>query len=211
MVSAVDDGVGRILDKLQALGLTENTIVFFLSDNGGPKQDNASDNGPLRGGKGSLFEGGIRVPFAMQWPRYIKPGSTYDRPVISLDIFSTLLANVSGMGKPRNQLDGVDLMPFLSGKQTTAPHEYLFWRQFDQRRYGVLHASGLKEVLFADSALQIYDLNTDIGEKMNVADKHAPQIQDLEGQRKKWEAQMIAPVIWGLNQEAVYQKGKRPI
>jgi arylsulfatase A-like enzyme len=92
MVSAVDDGVGLVLAKLRTLGLEENTLVFFLSDNGGPESANASNNGPLRGEKGSPWEGGIRIPFAVQWPGHLPRGLVYDKPVISLDIFATIAA-----------------------------------------------------------------------------------------------------------------------
>jgi arylsulfatase A-like enzyme len=92
MVSAVDDGVGEVLAKLRELGIEENTMMVFLSDNGGPTSDNASDNRPLRGGKGSLTEGGIRVPFAAQWPGRIPKGLVYQHPVISLDILATIAA-----------------------------------------------------------------------------------------------------------------------
>ena len=135
MVSAVDDGVGKVLDKLEELGISDNTMVFFLSDNGGPEEQNGSDNGILREGKSSLYEGGIRVPFAMQWPARIAAGKVYDQPVIALDIFATAVGN-AGVS-PKNQLDGVDLVPYLKGNKQGAPHEALFWRKFDQNVYAV--------------------------------------------------------------------------
>src|SRR5690606_30701206 len=115
MVSAVDDGVGLLLEQLDKSGISENTIVFFLSDNGGPEWDNASDNGTLRAGKSSFYEGGIRVPFAMRWPAKIKGGQVCETPIISLDIAATVVANV---GKPitvKNELHGLDLMPIVTG------------------------------------------------------------------------------------------------
>lgn len=206
MVSAVDDGVGTVLDKLQELKLTGNTIVIFLSDNGGPENDNGSDNGPLRAGKGSLFEGGIRVPFAIQWPARIKANTVYQQPVISLDIFATVAANVRKAAAPRNKLDGADLLPYLTGTKPGPPHEYLFWRQFDQKNYAVLHQSGLKEVILKDSIGSLYNLNTGIGETLNLADKNLSIVQRMEQQRKKWEAQMQAPAFYGLNQEQQYER-----
>jgi arylsulfatase A-like enzyme len=205
MVSAVDDGVGSILEKLQQLQLTENTIVIFLSDNGGPKNDNGSYNGLLRGGKGSLFEGGIRVPFTIQWPKQIKANTQYQHPVISFDIFATIAANVKG-GVPKNSLDGVNLLPYINGSKQGSPHEYLFWRQYDQKNYAVLHQSGLKEFIFKDSAQFIYNLKTDIGEQLNIADNEKKFLQILEQRRKIWEASMIPPAFYGLNQEAEYNK-----
>src|SRR3546814_19781312 len=83
MITAMDDGVGRVLDELEVLGVTDHTMVVFLSDNGGPEAANASDNGPLRGGKGSFLEGGLRLTFAIQWQGRIRPGTVYDLHVIS--------------------------------------------------------------------------------------------------------------------------------
>ncbi len=210
MVSAVDDGVGTVLNKLQELNLTENTIVIFLSDNGGPEQDNSSDNGPLRGGKGSLFEGGIRVPFAMQWPRRIKAGTEYKQAIISLDIFATLAANIEGSGTPKNALDGVDILPYVNGIKKGAPHDFLFWRQYDLNRYAVLNQSGMKELIMNDSVPKLFNLVNDIGEETDVADKNIKSVTAFDQQRKNWETQMIAPVIWGLNQEKQYISGKMP-
>ncbi len=204
MVSAVDDGVGAVLDKLQQLNLTENTIVIFLSDNGGPEKDNASDNGALRGGKGSLFEGGIRVPFAIQWPRQISAGIEYQQPIISLDIFATVAANVEGSAKPKNALDGVDLLPYLKGIKKDSPHAFLFWRQYDQKNYAVIHQSGFKEMILKDSNVSMYNLKMEIGEQTNVAEKNNSLLQQMEQQRKKWEANTIQPAFLGLNQADEY-------
>jgi arylsulfatase A-like enzyme len=207
MVSAVDDGVGTILNKLQELNIANNTIVIFLSDNGGPENDNGSDNGPLRGGKGSMFEGGIRVPFAIQWPQHIKANSTYQRSIISLDIFATVAANVSGIKTSKNKLDGVDLLPYLMGTKKGSPHEYLFWRNYNQKNYAVVHQSGLKEVILKDSSFNLYNLKNDIGEQTNVDDKK--RMGEFEQQRKNWEAQTIAPLFYGLNQEEKYNEEKK--
>ncbi|HLP36029.1 sulfatase-like hydrolase/transferase [Lacibacter sp.] len=207
MVSAVDDGVGTVLDKLQQLNLTENTIVIFLSDNGGPESDNGSDNGLLRAGKGSLFEGGIRVPFAMQWPSQIKANTKYEQPVISLDIFATIAANIGKTAAPKNELDGVNILPYLIGAKKGSPHEYLFWRQFDQKNYAVLHQSGLKEVILRDSSFSLYNLKADIEEKTKLDD--AKMMSTFEQQRKKWEANTVAPLFLGLNQEEQYEREKK--
>jgi arylsulfatase A-like enzyme len=207
MVSAVDDGVGTVLDKLQQLNLTENTIVIFLSDNGGPENDNGSDNGVLRGGKGSLFEGGIRVPFAMQWPGRIQANTRYEQPVISLDIFATLAANIDKMPATKNTLDGVNLLPYIRGVKKDAPHKYLFWRHFDQKNYAVLHQSGFKEVVLKDSVFNVFNLNADIEEKNKLDDRK--RLDVFEQQRKKWEANTIAPIIYGLNQEEQYEREKK--
>ncbi|HAI84466.1 MAG TPA: N-acetylgalactosamine 6-sulfate sulfatase [Chitinophagaceae bacterium] len=209
MVSAVDDGVGVILATLQEQGIADNTIVIFLSDNGGPKQDNASDNGHLRGGKGTLFEGGIRVPFAMQWPMRIKSHTTYTKPVSSLDIFATIADELHITSQVKKPLDGVNLLPFINGLKNEAPHNYLYWRQYDQKRYAVLHASGLKLHL-SDTSKMLFNVSSDIGEHQNIIQQEASNSSMLLAKKNEWEAQMIPPQIWGLNQEKQYQFGKKP-
>src|SRR5262249_43949388 len=126
MLSAMDDGVCRILAKLREAGIEDDTLIVFISDNGGPTNVNASRNGILRGFKGSVWEGGVRVPFLVQCPGKRPAGKTFDQPVIALDILPTVLGAVGG--KLPDKIDGVNLLPHLTGKSTQAPHEYLFWR-----------------------------------------------------------------------------------
>jgi arylsulfatase A-like enzyme len=209
MVSAVDDGVGAVLNKLEELKLDENTIVIFLSDNGGPESDNGSDNGVLRAGKSSLFEGGIRVPFAMQWPKKIKASTQFNQPIISLDIFATVAANITGAAKPKNPLDGVNLIPHLSGIKKGVPHEYLFWRQFDQKNYAVVEASGYKNVILKDSVHHLFNLKADISEQTNMIEQNKSIVERLEKQRKDWLLLTIPPAFLGLSQEELYNKQKK--
>lgn len=209
MVSAVDDGVGSILDKLNQLHLTDNTIVIFLSDNGGPENDNASDNGPLKGGKGSIWEGGIRVPFAIQWPGQIKAGTLYDKPVISLDIFATIAANIKGVSQPKNNLDGTNILPYIKGIKQGAPHDFLFWRHYDKKDYAVIGESGFKEVILKDSAVNVYNLLNDIGEQNNIVNDHKEIPQRFEERLNKWKAQLVLPLFYGLTQEELYDKEKK--
>ncbi len=121
LLGSLDDSIGAVLGKLP-----DNTLIFFLSDNGGPTAELTSSNEPLRGFKGQLFEGGIRVPFAMQWKGRIPAGRTYDRPVSSLDILPTMLAAAGAPPPP--EMDGVDLLPYLGRGQAGDPHPELFWR-----------------------------------------------------------------------------------
>jgi arylsulfatase B len=128
MLANLDDSVGRVLAELGESGLDRHTLVFFLSDNGGPTRELTSSNAPLRGEKGSVHEGGLRVPFMVKWPGRLEAGQVYRQPVISLDIFATAI-NAAGVAAPeRRPLDGVDLLPFLTGANRGAPHERLFWR-----------------------------------------------------------------------------------
>ncbi len=193
MVSAVDDGVGNVLDALDEMGITENTIVYFLSDNGGAS-NNEANNDPLRGKKGTLYEGGIRVPFAMQWPKMIEEGQTYDKPIISFDIFATL-AEYAGF-KPKNEIDGVNIIPFLNGDSNKTPHEYLFWRKkFAQVKTSVRH-NDYKLVKEKNIKLQLFNLTKDKSEKNPTT--NTDEFNDLSKNFDAWEKKMNDQVILGL-------------
>jgi arylsulfatase A-like enzyme len=132
MMSALDDAVGIVVKKLADEKLTENTLVAFISDNGGPTMQgttiNASINTPLRGSKRTTLEGGIRVPFVVSWPGKVQQGTTDDRPVIQLDLHVTALAAAGVAPKAEWHVEGVDLLPYLSGKEKGQPHAALYWR-----------------------------------------------------------------------------------
>jgi arylsulfatase A-like enzyme len=136
MVSAVDDGVGRILERLESLDIIENTMIFFLSDNGGPEPKNGSNNGPLKEGKSSIYEGGNRVPFAMQWTAEIEP-MVYEYPISSLDILPTIAALTHAPLATDRPLDGVNIIPYLKGEKQGRPHQTLYVRKFDDDLYAV--------------------------------------------------------------------------
>ncbi|MGB9620624.1 MAG: sulfatase-like hydrolase/transferase, partial [Armatimonadota bacterium] len=160
MLSAMDDAVGVALNALRSTGVYDNTLIFFISDNGGPTASNASRNDPLSGFKGQVLEGGIRVPFLVQWKRRIPAGRIYHHPVIALDIHPTCLA-AAGVGAPRSgakALDGVDLLPYLEGRKSDAPHEWLFWR------YGPQSAvrRGRWKLVRMEGKTQLFDLEADI-------------------------------------------------
>lgn len=205
MVSAVDDGVGHLLDQLENLELDENTIVFFLSDNGGPEKANGSDNGPLRGKKGDLWEGGIRVPFAMQWKGKIPGGMTYEQSVISLDIFATAVAQAEAPVAKDRPLDGVDLLPFLQSGNEKAPHRRLFWRKFDGQAYAMINARGYKWLVEnKSSAPGLYALPKDIGEQRDLSGEAQKQILRMERRYQRWTKQLIDPIFMGLSQRKAY-------
>ncbi|MCX6854729.1 MAG: sulfatase-like hydrolase/transferase, partial [Verrucomicrobia bacterium] len=132
MLTALDDAVGKVLAKLREHRLEENTVIFFLSDNGGPTSTTSSMNKPLRGYKMQTWEGGIRVPFLAQWKGRFPAGKVDDRPIIQLDLLPTALAAAGVEVKPEWQLDGVNLLPFLTGENTAAPHDSLYWRMGEQ-------------------------------------------------------------------------------
>ena len=202
MVSAVDDGVGALLDLITELGLEENTLIFFLSDNGGPEGTNASDNGALRGKKGDFFEGGIRVPFAMQWKGIVSPGTVYEHPVISLDIFATMSSLVGEM--PANPLDGVDLIPFLKGERSDPPHHQLFWRNFDAQRFAV-RTAGDKMIQQPDGTL-LFDMRSDQSEKADTSEEDPARVKDLHQKILRWERLLKEPGFPGLAQDKEYSK-----
>ncbi len=203
MVSAVDDGVGRVLDKLNALGLTQNTIICFLSDNGGPEKHNASDNGVLREGKSSFYEGGLRVPFAMQWPGVIPEGLVYDKPVISLDIFGTIIAQSSTPIKTKNEIDGVNLIPYITGKNNEAPHDYLFWRGFDANKFTVRNVAGDKFINH-NNEKELYSLEVDISEENNIIKGQQVKAEVLNSAVTNWNKQNRDAVFLGLKQNKEY-------
>lgn len=203
MVSAVDDGVGLVLSKLKELDIMDNTMVVFLSDNGGPENDNGSDNGILRGQKSDLFEGGIRVPFAIQWPAVIKAGQIYDKPVISLDILASIVMQTRKPVATNNKLDGVNLIPFLTGERGGAPHDYLFWRKFDQKYYAVRKGDE-KMVLKTGTEEMLFDLDQDISEQKNLGAERKGSVKKLSAGLRKWEQELRDPIFLGLTQDKEY-------
>jgi arylsulfatase A-like enzyme len=198
MISAVDDGVGQVLNKLDELRLTENTIVFFLSDNGGPETKNASNNGVLRGAKGDAWEGGFRVPYAVQWKGTLPAGVKYDLPVSSLDILATIAELAQAPTDPKRPLDGVNLVPYLTGKKDGVPHDAIYLRKFDNQKYAVRHGDYKLIIPFKGGKAQLYNLEEDIGEEQDVATAHPEKVQELDQIRLKWDSELIEPRFLGL-------------
>jgi len=211
MLSAMDDGVGQVLAKLRELGLQRDTLVFFLSDNGGPPKANASRNDPLRGAKGSVYEGGTRVPFVMQWKGHLPEGRIYEQPVISLDIFPTVLAAATQQPIPDLKLDGVNLLPYLSGTRKQPPHEALYWR-FGSRC--AIRRNNMKMVWDARRPRgrqgrppwELYDLSSDIGETQDLASEKPEVVTSLKELYASWDSELSKP-RWEPVQRA--KKGKR--
>jgi len=191
MVSAVDDGVGNVLKTLEKNGLDENTIVVFLSDNGGAK-NNGSNNKPLKGLKGDLFEGGIRVPFAIRWKGNIPEGKTYEKAISSLDIMATIVAQTKVKINKERPLDGVNLIPFLNNEENGNPHDYLFWRKWEQNAMAIRNAD-FKLVANknkTENSPELYKLTSDISETTNVELTNKEQSDNLLKEWQKWDAQM---------------------
>ncbi len=198
MVATEDEAVGRVLAALDATGQRERTLVFFFSDNGGPmtkRNANASQNGLLRGQKGDVFEGGIRVPFVVSWPGRLPAGRTYAEPVISLDVLPTALAAAGATRDPKlPPLDGVDLVPFLTGKKSTSPHARLFWRMDGGEAFAVREGNW-KWLRTYQNPPELYDLSADLGEKTNVAARHPEIAARLAAASAEWNRGLVAPVF----------------
>ena len=204
MVDSLDQNIGRVLDALDESSLADNTVIFFLSDNGGrsgklPDGDHA-DNNPLRGAKDSFYEGGIHVPFVASWPAMWPEGHTYDPMVISLDIASTVLKLANATSEdPDRPIDGVDLDPFLRGAEEGPPHQALFWR--DWRSGGYVVRSGddklIKErringtpkpILDTGESPQLFDLENDISESQDLLAEQPKTAQELAALWNAWNA-----------------------
>ncbi len=199
MLQSMDQNVGKVLAALKRNGLEKNTIVIFLSDNGGHE---ASPNGPLRGKKGTYWEGGLRVPFCIQWKGTLKPGKVYKSPVISLDIMPTLIVAAGGNVDEEWKLDGVDLIPHLTGKSTSRPHDALYW-VWGARK--AIRQGDIKVVSMNNGrSYQMYDLSKDIGEKNDISRMHPEKLKALIDKHQKWESELM-PQQWGWNSRLGYK------
>lgn len=207
MVTSVDDGVGRLLDKLEEMNIADNTIVFFLSDNGGAENKNASDNGQLRGQKSNYTEGGIRVPFAMTWPGKVPAGIDYDNPVSSLDILATIAELSDAPINQQKPLDGVNLVPYLTGEKQGLPHDILYWRSFDKEVYASREGN-IKTINSPKEGKRIYNLSNDLGEHHNLIDYQESSFEAQSEKIEKWDEGMIAPVFKPLQHGK--NKSKKP-
>lgn len=197
MVATVDEAVGKLLAALDATGQRERTLIVFFSDNGGPmtkRNANASINTPLRGQKGDVFEGGIRVPFLVAWPGRLPPGKTYAHPVSSLDVFPTALA-VSGAQRAPTAppLDGVNLLPHLDGTNPATPHERLFWRMDGGEAFAVREGKWKWLRTYAN-APQLYDLAADPGESRDLTAQHPDVATRLASAAAAWNRGLVTPV-----------------
>lgn len=192
MMSAMDDAIGEVLKKLDETKATENTLIMFVSDNGGPTAANGSNNLPLRGFKAQTWEGGIRVPFLVQWKGRLPAGQTYDEPVIQLDLATTALA-AAGLNEnvKKWNLDGVDLLPHLNGKTTAPPHDSLYWRFGPQMairhgNYKLVKAVGIEQPA-------LYDLSADVGEQHDLSADKPEIVKDLTARYAAWNETLEEP------------------
>ena len=187
MLANLDDSVGEIMNKVKDNGLEKDTLVFFLSDNGGPTKELTSSNLPLRGEKGQMYEGGIRVPFLFQWVSKIPGGKTYDRPVLSTDIFATILS-AANVPKPKDRWECYDLVPYLNDKYNEDPHEFLYWKQSHKAAFRV---GDMKIVRQSPKKWELYDLANDPSESNNLINDEPERFKSLLEGWEKIDSRMV--------------------
>jgi arylsulfatase A-like enzyme len=192
MMSSMDDAIGQVLGKIRALDQENNTMVFFIGDNGGPTQSTTSFNGGLRGFKMTTFEGGPRVPFIMQWKSKLPAGKVETRPVMNLDVMPTVIAAAGGSNDSANKLDGVDLTPYLSGQNAARPHENMFWRFGEQ---WAVRSGDWKLVVSkgGSGSPELYNLADDMSESKDLANSDTTKVAQLQKLYDAWNAEQAPP------------------
>ncbi len=203
MIRALDRGVGRVMAELKAQGLDNNTLVFFTSDNGGAHYIGLPEiNRPFRGWKATFFEGGMHVPFFIRWPAQLPAGATYPAPVSHFDIFATAAA-ASGASLPKDRIiDGVNLLPFLSGKAAGRPHDVLFWRSGGYRT--VLAGDWKLQTLANPERVWLYDLKVDPTERHDQAAANPQKVAELKAMLAEHDRQQVKPSWPALIEAPVY-------
>lgn len=196
MVAGMDAGIGQVIQALENTGLRERTLVFFYSDNGGRTEH--AVNFPFRGHKGMLFEGGIRVPFCVSWPGVLLEGQRYDHAVSALDILPTALAAAQAPIPVSPPLDGVDLLPYLTGKTLSPPHPSLYWRYaVGNGVFGYAIREGDYKLVYShykDRSL-LFDLSTDPYEQRDLADAQPDRVRRMADRYRAWDRTLRAP-LW---------------
>lgn len=219
MTAAMDEAIGKVLNKLHAEQLESDTLLFYFSDNGGPTMRgttiNGSRNTPLRGSKRTTLEGGVRVPFAVQWKSKLAAGSVYELPIIQLDILPTALAAAGVEVRPEWKLDGVDLMPHLTKQNAQPPHHTLYWRlgeqmairhgdwklvRYDATADGDTSAANAK-IAPRVTAPKLYHLARDVGEAHDLCASEPAKAKELQETWQRWNAQLVPP-RWGAGGKA---------
>jgi arylsulfatase A-like enzyme len=193
LIRSLDQSIARVLAALKERGLDENTLVVFLSDNGSALYTHATSSAPLQGGKFTLFEGGIRVPFVMRWPGRIPAGMRYAEPVNATDVVATIAA-ATGLPLPNDRVyDGVDLLPFVRGELSAPPHDALYWRA---GYTSAIRSGSLKLIRDRLSGVtSLFDLATDPGEQHDLASAKPDDVQRLLRQLDAWSNQCREP-LW---------------
>lgn len=199
-LESIDEGVGMIMQKLQRLGLADNTLLVFTSDNGGEAR--VTTNGPLRAGKSTLYEGGIRVPLLFYWPAIIKPASVCNIPTSTIDFYPTFLQLMGLNADLFQHLDGVSILPLLRDSNARLVRDALYWHYplrkphfLGGRSCGAIRQGSWKLIEFFDTGeAELYNLADDVGEKNNLAEKLPEKVRKLRGRLKRWRVAMGAKI-----------------
>jgi len=219
MVQSVDESVGRVMAKLEELGVADNTIVIFMSDNGGLSTqagDAPTSNLPLRAGKGWLYEGGIREPMIIKWPGVAKPGSECAEPVTSTDFYPTMLEMAGLPLRPEQHVDGVSLVPLLKSKgrlnRKAIYWHYPHYHGSGNRPSGAVRAGDYKLIeWYENGAVELYNLQADISEKNDLAGKMPQKAAELKAMLAEWRRQVNAkmPASGPQDDFAVFEKARQ--
>ena len=189
MVNSLDQNIGRLIEALKEKGVRDNTVVFFLNDNGG--KETVGTNGPLRGSKRTLYEGGIRVPFLASWPGQWPKGIIYEPMISSMDLAPTILglADIQGI-YPGRPLNGVNLDPYLRGESNGAPHEILFWRSsYYGKESGAIRSGDWKLISEGKGTPELYNLAANISETRDLSEENNQQMKALAELWNEWNAE----------------------
>lgn len=214
MLSALDEAAGKVIERIRAAGLEEKTLIIFFSDNGGPTMlgttTNGSKNDPLRGSKRTTLEGGVRVPFVLSWKGTLPAGKVYEQPIIQLDILPTALAAAGVESRPEWKLDGVNILPHLTGKSEQAPHNALYWRLGKQAairrgdwklvRYDqTVDRAGARSDARSGPPItpfRLYNLAKDLGETQDLSTENPDKAKELLAAWEDWSRELARP-LWG--------------
>lgn len=211
MLLAADDGVGKIVETLEKNNLREKTLIFYLSDNGAAlarPNDLGGVNLPLRGSKGSVYDGGVRVPYVMSWPGVIEPGTDNERIVSSMDIFTTTVELAGGEVPNDRVIDGVNLIPYLTGEKKGQPHETLFFRRAERKYLSIRHgdykwvndqrhSSRSEEPLGGG----LYDIQNDLSESVDLSKEKANKKEEIIKLYEELTKNLPAPLPKTLNED----------
>ncbi|MBU2870739.1 sulfatase-like hydrolase/transferase [Colwellia sp. E2M01] len=197
MTVAMDRSIDKVLTTLERLNITDNTIVVFINDNGGPSDQNASNNYPLSGTKANHLEGGIRIPMLLKWPSKIKTAGEYKMPVSALDLLPTFIAAAAGDVNILKNIDGVNLLPYINNENLNRPHQTLYWKKENR---AAIRDGDWKLLRFPDRPAELYNLTIDVGEKDNLASMNPEKVKLLFKQLFEWELQLERP-LWQLKRK----------
>jgi arylsulfatase A-like enzyme len=197
MLQSMDDNIGRVLGCLKKNDLMKDTLIIFISDNGGHE---ASPSLPLKGKKNTYWEGGLRVPFCVRWDGVIPVGQTLKHPVMSLDVMPTMIKAAGGEIDPSWNLDGVDILPYMTGLNTHRPHETLYWVWQGGVKKAIREGDFKAVTMNKGKHYFLYDLSKDISEKRDLSKMFPEKLQNMVAKHKKWEDTLMRPQ-WGWNKK----------